>query len=128
MKRKSVLILALFLLFLGGCETIQKKYYVKCDWCGSQIITRDYFYDTMNKNVTIAHTSYGLFGEPYTGPGEFIGQAENFQQAQRVMQNEALSHAATVKEGHPFCTLKCLNSYEASKGIKEERRRIIYGE
>ncbi|MFC1668556.1 hypothetical protein ACFL1T_04155 [Chlamydiota bacterium] len=123
----SMLFVAL-LLILTGCETIQKKYYVKCDWCGTQIISRDYMYDTMNKNVCIATTQYGLFGDTYLQPGEYVGRAETFDEAKRIMQDNALSHAATVEEGHPFCTLKCVNAYKASTGIKEERRRVIYGE
>ena len=31
-------------------------------------------------------------------------------------------------DGYRFCSLRCLNSYMASKDIKEDRRRIIYGE
>lgn len=38
------------------------------------------------------------------------------------------SQVITDKEGHDFCSLRCKNSYLASKGIKEQRTRIIYGE
>ena len=31
-------------------------------------------------------------------------------------------------DGATFCSLKCANAYAASKGIKEERLCIIYGE
>lgn len=31
-------------------------------------------------------------------------------------------------EGHEFCSLRCLNAYKASTGIKEQRHRQIFGE
>ena len=30
--------------------------------------------------------------------------------------------------GHRFCSLRCINAYNASTGIKEQRQRVIFGE
>ena len=90
----------------------QPKSYT-CDWCGQT------FFVASNPDVE-------EWGDPcHPGPLPWPNTRIRYQCPNAV---RAKTHLITDDEGQNFCSLKCKNSYLASKDIKEKRSRKIQGE
>ena len=96
---------------LSGCAT-QQSSRTACAWCKAPIENNVYSYDMVLKTVTEQRT---------------IGSADTQAAANEVIRQEIAKNGIS-KDGYLFCSLRCLNSYTASKGVKEQRVRNITGE
>ena len=108
---------------LSGCAT-QQSSRTACAWCKAPIENNVYSYDMVLKSVTV------LVRDPATGviiEQRTIGSADTQAAANEVIRQEIAKNGIS-KDGYLFCSLRCLNSYTASKGVKEQRVRNITGE
>jgi hypothetical protein len=100
-----------------------------CAWCKARI---DQYYQIKHSHSPLALDGVKDHYETYRGSGAdmvCIYQGASYDQATAVIRNDGKNiPGVIVREGLPFCSLRCVNAYEASKGIKEERKRIIQGE
>jgi hypothetical protein len=77
---------------------------------------RTYVYDHVAQTITI------------DGTATCVGRAPSVDAAQDLMKKDVNSFVTVWNNGFAFCSLRCLNAYLASSGIKEQRTRIIQGE
>jgi len=117
------------LVLLSGCETyMTKSYSLSCAWCSRVIATREYNVSPSTGAV------YAIDGETLADPlgGKNVHQHEvgnaNRESIESITGRDLDSSVNVRYEGHSFCSLRCLNAYKASSGIKEQRQRIIIGE
>lgn len=118
-------LLALVLpIALTGCATTQ-IHTVKCAWCKEPIVTSQYTYDPLSKNV------YDYSSDPSTPIATphpvILGTANSQSEADALIQKN-IAKAGISCDGFTFCSLKCVNAYQASKGVKEQRFRNVSGE
>jgi hypothetical protein len=57
-----------------------------------------------------------------------VFQSGNRAEVEAWLNQQQVPGMIVSEDGHVFDSLRCLNSYEASKGIKEQRYRNIQGE
>ncbi len=142
----AILWLVAICSFVSSCDTIDealgeawtnketKQYVFKCAWCRRHISEYTYVSKRFG-TVGGPHMSVDRidpFGAIKTIFGDYFDTTE---EANRAAQNAIARDVQAVvpsggykADGATFCSLKCVNAYAASKGIKEERLRIIYGE
>jgi len=110
-------------LAISGCTTMREHVVQrKCAWCKSQIVNLRYsIYDVR------AYDHYLV----KRGDKE-LGTVQTYDEAVKLCEQDALQSSGgsfgIIKDGVTYCSLRCLNAYEASTGIKEKRVRIIEGE
>ena len=109
------LLFALLLTALLPSCVVPKTVTTKCAWCKEPITSQRYMWDQL---------SHGVIKTDEMGRGSQIGNAPTFADAEQIMKKDALSDAITDDTYH-FCSLRCLNSYKASTGIKEQRTRNV---
>lgn len=104
---------------LSGC------YGFPCAWCKSKI---EQYYYVYNESGTM-YSVYrgGISGTRIGARMEMFYHDEVPEVINKDIKKNGIP-GLIMREGMPFCSLRCVNSYEASKGIKEERKRIIKGE
>lgn len=117
-------------LLVSGCVgmrpyAVQKK----CAWCKAQIVNCHY------EIIPVAFThrlQVRISGRGTYDDTANIGYASTYEDAVKLCEQHALMITGgtfgITKGGVTFCSLRCLNAYEASTGIKEQRIRIIEGE
>jgi hypothetical protein len=59
---------------------------------------------------------------------KILGPAKTLNEAHALMSQEDKKYGYYSKDGYVFDSLKCMNAYYASLGIKEQRFRYIQGE
>ena len=101
--------LAILSLCIGGCRAVELPATHVCDWCGKTFCIAS---DSNPESILVAEKVAG-YSAAHTAGGQTAG---------------AKTKVITDAEGHEFCSLRCENAYEASKGIKEQRTRTITGE
>ena len=126
MKKTVMTGVGLLLIFgLGGCQTTitQPPKAYTCDWCGIA------FYVALNPGAVEwgdpCHPAAWSSNPFMNALSETLSPGSTTPCAYRV---RAKTNLISDKAGHNFCSLRCLNSYLASKDIKESRQRIIRGE
>ena len=115
MRRIVFAVAVTAILAMAGCVSFH-TYSVRCAWCSSPIMQRTYAYDMVAQTIAVS------------GTATFIGRAPNVDAAQDVMKKDVNSFVTAWHDQFAFCSLRCLNAYLASTGIKEQRTRIIQGE
>lgn len=119
------LTLGISLLF-ASCATVGNSrlsgsYGNKCAWCkaftGTNYTVED-LYDWWMES----HKYQVWRGEP--GSGTFLGKVDSEAGARELIGKDN-PPGEIVYGGMHFCSLRCLNAYKASIGVKEERYRII---
>ena len=116
--------------FAAGCA-VMRPYAVqkKCAWCTSQIVNCQYEINPipMSRRMQVKISGRDVFDDTAV-----VGYASSYEDAIKLCEQDALRTAGgtfgIVKDGFTFCSLRCLNAYEASTGIKEQRIRNIDGE
>jgi hypothetical protein len=107
---------------LSGCVT-QQVSRTSCAWCKAPIENNLYNYDVVFKTVTaFVRDSSGTVIEQ-----RVIGNADTQAAATELIRQEDAKNGIS-QSGYLFCSLRCLNAYTSSKGVKEERVRHIAGE
>ena len=104
-------------VLLSGCWT-PRTYVSNCAWCKSAHARTGYVYCSGNKKVYVARSPGSDM------PSKEIGRAKSWLDAQQMMANDCASRGFDA-DGYKFCSLRCINAYRASKGVQEERIRVI---
>lgn len=93
-------------------------WYRECSWCKG---TYDSHEIVIGAQIVGAHNF---------ATGETEWNYEDQEQAkERTIEIYAKKYPDKfTTDGYSFCSLRCMNSYLASKDVKEERKRIIRGE
>lgn len=101
----------------------------KCAWCKTQIVNCHYeiFPVALTDRFQVKIAGRDTYDDTAN-----VGYASTYEDAIKLCEQHALRTAGgsfgVTKDGVTFCSLRCLNAYEASSGIKEQRIRIIEGE
>jgi hypothetical protein len=113
-------------VLLAGCTSAdfvrRKTFSINCAWCRRTISRKEF---TLTDDHKVMFVSKRSFGTVYH---RTLGQAQDYAGERRMIQQYLAQNVPCRDGGHPFCSLRCLNSYKASTDIKEDRRRIIIGE
>ena len=120
-------------LFGAGCastKTLTQRYTTHCAWCKAQVANILYYYDYNDgggtvfkgKDYTWVYKGQTQHGNVRSVP---LGQVQTWDKAKQLMIKDNLSNAYRSNDGFYFCSLRCMNAYLASKGVKEDRIRII---
>lgn len=120
------LTLGISLLFTSCATTVGNSrlsgsYGNKCAWCKAFIGT-DYTVEDLYDQWLYSHEYQVWRGKP--GSGTFLGKCKSEAEARELISNDN-PPGEIVYAGMRFCSLRCLNAYKASIGVKEERYRII---
>ena len=117
---KLLLIVGISAMQAGCVTTVRRR--ATCAWCKGVILSRTYYYDAMTRQVSKNIPGGGMLGQDVP---EVLGVAPDFAQAKKMISDDLSSEITIKYEGYFFCSLRCLNAYKASKGIKEDRIRVI---
>ncbi|MCX5753165.1 MAG: hypothetical protein NTW97_05900 [Candidatus Krumholzibacteria bacterium] len=112
------------IVVLSSCASQFVSKTVRCAYCKEPILDARYeivpfipgkYYDVIRRR-----------------PDEqYVVQNKNKDQALSSIEGDAerlMRSVVIVEDGDYFCSLRCVNAYHASQGIKEERKRLIIGE
>lgn len=102
-------------LGLASCFA-PKTVSTKCAWCKEPAGTYNYLWDQIGKSVVRMEATGAV--------AETLGTANTMPEAEKLMNQNVREHAI-MSGNYYFCSLRCVNAYNASTGIKEKRVRVI---